>query len=152
MKILVLSDSHGHEMQLINIIRKYSDADAIIFLGDGEFDFEKAIKTCGVGEEKIICQVSGNRDSSGRKPKVIIREFGAMNFFMTHGDEQNIKYGLWRLIDEAKQQKCSVVLFGHTHIKSFREIDGIILINPGSVMDGKYCVIEVEGSSVSVVE
>ena len=144
MKLLVLSDSHGRTETLVNIIQKHPDADAIIFLGDGERDFEKAVQDCNIGEEKIVCQVRGNCDCADRHPEIIVRDFDGTEFLMTHGHEQNVKLAVWGLVDEAKKRKCTVALYGHTHYESFLVKEGITLINPGSAREGKYCVIEVD--------
>ena len=56
MKLLVLSDSHGYDEQLVAMILGHPDADAVIFLGDGERDFDTALLACSTGREKIICQ------------------------------------------------------------------------------------------------
>ena len=48
MKLLVLSDSHGHDESLTDIILSHPDAGAIIFLGDGEWDLDNARRrSCG---------------------------------------------------------------------------------------------------------
>ena len=152
MKLLVLSDSHGHDEKLIDMILSHPDADAVIFLGDGGWDFENAVNTCGISNNKVICQVRGNCDRASREPDKIIREFGGARFLITHGHEQDAKYGIWGLVDEAKKQKCTAALYGHTHYKSFQVKDGIVLINPGSARDGKYCVVEVDDGKVSVLD
>ena len=150
MKLLVMSDSHGHDENLTDIIMGHPDADALIFLGDGEWDFENAVNVCGIGNSRIICQVRGNCDRASREPDRLIREFGGVRFLITHGHEQNVKYGLWNLVYEAGKQNCSVALYGHTHYRSFQEKDGIMLINPGSAGEGKYCVVEIRDGNVSV--
>ena len=54
MKLLVLSDSHGHDESLTDIILSHPDAGAIIFLGDGEWDLDNALLACGIREEERI--------------------------------------------------------------------------------------------------
>ena len=152
MKLLVLSDSHGHDENLTDMILSHPDVDAVIFLGDGEWDFENAVNVCGIADRKVICQVRGNCDRASREPDKIVREFGGVRFLITHGHEQNVKYGLWGLIDEARKRSCTAALYGHTHYRSFQEKDGIKLINPGSARDGKYCVVEVNGGKVNVLD
>lgn len=152
MKLLVMSDSHGHDEILADIIMEHPDADAVIFLGDGEWDFGNAINACGIRDEKTICQVRGNCDRGSREPETIVREFAGVRFFMTHGHEQNVKLSFWGLADAAKEKKCTVALYGHTHYKSVDVKEGITLINPGSAREGRYCVIEVKNGEVSVLE
>jgi len=151
MKLLVLSDSHGHVEKLKEIILKHKEADAVIFLGDGAWDFENAVNTCGIGVDKIICQVKGNCDRASSKPDKLVTEFENVRFLITHGHDQNVKYGIWGLVEEAKKQKCTVALYGHTHYKSYMVKEGITLINPGSVGDEKYCVVEVADGNVKAL-
>lgn len=150
MKLLILSDSHGHDEKLADMISEHSDADGVIFLGDGERDFEIAVQASGIAEDKIICQVCGNCDLASREPAVLVREFGGLRFLITHGHEQNVKIGLWGLIEDARKQNCSAVLYGHTHIPSARNKEGITLINPGSAANGSCCVIEVNDGNLKV--
>lgn len=152
MKLLVLSDSHGHDEILTNMILEHPEADALVFLGDGEWDFENALKVCSVGAEKTVCQVKGNCDFSSREPGKIIREFDGVRFFITHGHGQNVKMGLWGLVDEAKKNHCRVALFGHTHRRHVSEKEGILLINPGSAADNSFCLVEIKDGKVSVPE
>ncbi|MBQ9030913.1 MAG: YfcE family phosphodiesterase [Parasporobacterium sp.] len=152
MKLLVLSDSHGHDEQLVSIIWEHPEADALIFLGDGERDFDTALFACRIGNDKIVCQVRGNCDLASREPDKIVRTFGGVSFLITHGHEQNAKLGVWGLIEEAKKQHCNAVLYGHTHRQSFLEREGITLINPGSAREGRYLIVEVSDGKVSVPE
>ena len=41
MKIIVVSDTHGNEKKLENIILKHQDADLFLHLGDGAEEFFK---------------------------------------------------------------------------------------------------------------
>ena len=147
-----MSDSHGHDEKLANIITEHLDADAVIFLGDGEWDFENAVNACGIRAEKDICQVKGNCDRGSMEPDTIVREFAGTRFFIAHGHEQNVKLSFWGLVDAAKARKCTVALYGHTHFKSVDKKEGITMINPGSAREGSYCVIEVKEGNVTVLE
>ncbi|MBQ6368680.1 MAG: YfcE family phosphodiesterase [Parasporobacterium sp.] len=149
MKLLVLSDSHGHDENLTDIILSHPDAGAVIFLGDGEWDLDNALLACGIREEeRIVCRVRGNCDRASLEPETIVREFGGVRFLITHGHEQNVKYGLWGLVDEAKKRNCKAALFGHTHRKTFLIREGVTLINPGSAAGGSYCLLEAENGIV----
>ena len=71
---------------------------------------------------------------------------------MTHGHQQNAKLSFWGLVDAAKAQRCTVVLYGHTHYKSVDVKEGITMINPGSAREGQYCIVEVKAEKVRVLE
>ena len=48
------------------------------------------------------------------------------------------------IIDEAKKKGADIVLFGHTHLQYTDYIDGLYVMNPGSVgMFGQYGVIDI---------
>ena len=155
MKLLIMSDSHGHDEKLADCILEHKDADAIIFLGDGAWDFENALHACEIDDSgdscAIVCRVKGNCDRVSREPELLVRRFGEIRFLITHGHEQNAKYGHWGLIEEAKKNDCTAVLYGHTHRKTFVEKDGITLINPGSAANGDYCLLEVTGTKITVL-
>ena len=40
MKLLVFSDSHGMPLYMRETLEKHRDVDAVIFLGDGQNDFQ----------------------------------------------------------------------------------------------------------------
>ena len=40
MKLLVFSDSHGMPLYMRETLEKHRDVDAVIFLGDGQNDFD----------------------------------------------------------------------------------------------------------------
>lgn len=156
MKLLVLSDSHGYESKMADIIMQHMDVNAIVFLGDGERDFENALAECNIypfGDNTSISvsQVRGNCDRCSTEPVTIARKFGGVCFLITHGFDQNVKLGYWGLVDEAKHKMCTAALFGHTHRKHFSEKDGVTLINPGSAANGSYALLEVENGQIRQV-
>ncbi len=151
MKLLILSDSHGYRKTLYNIIRDHPDADAIIFLGDGELDFKDAVIGCHLIPDKMILQVRGNCDRTSHEPETIIREFDGVRFLITHGHALNVKCGLQWIAAEARKLGCKVALFGHTHRKHYEERDGVILINPGSAGQGSYCYLKIENGELEIL-
>ena len=60
---------------------------------------------------------------------------------MTHGHLYNVIFGMDRLYYLAKENNCNLVLYGHTHIQKMEEHDGIIFLNPGSVLDNNYAIV-----------
>ena len=147
-KLLVLSDSHGRTGKLKNIIMDNSEADAIIFLGDGEDDFDDATMACGMSkyatvQRAVILQVRGNCDRMSMEQVTILHEFAGIKFYITHGFEQGVKYGLEEITTNAYYSECKVALFGHTHRQHLSENDGITLFNPGAVANGEYGLINI---------
>ncbi|MCF0228944.1 MAG: YfcE family phosphodiesterase [Parasporobacterium sp.] len=147
-KILVLSDSHGRKSILSDIIAEHADVNEIVFLGDGERDFEAALAECNIAPygnntSVNVTQVKGNCDLFSREAVTLVREFGGVRFLITHGYDQHVKRGLDELAAHAGAMNCRVALYGHTHIKKRTEKGGVVMINPGSAADGNYCVVEV---------
>ena len=151
-KILVFSDSHGAERPMIDAITKHSDADVIAFLGDGESDFEEALSECGISpfgpRKKEIWQVRGNCDWRSMEAATILPVIGDLRFYVTHGHTQYVKTGYSTIAVEARKKNCAAALFGHTHEAYLGEIEGVILMNPGSVHSGHYGLITVENGKL----
>ena len=139
MKLLILSDSHGRSGKVKKIIAENGDADGVIYLGDGEKDLEGKLP-----ETLPVYQVRGNCDRESKAAVTLVEEIGGVRFYITHGYEQGVKYGLDRLAYAAEEQNCKVALFGHTHGAHYSESAGVELFNPGSAANGSYGVITIE--------
>ena len=133
-------------------VRRHAGADALVFLGDGERDFEETLAECGIApfgpQERAVYQVCGNCDRFSSQPLRITASFEGVNFLIAHGHEQNVKFGYARLAMEAKSRGCAAALFGHTHLQCLEEKEGIVLLNPGSIRSGKYAVVTVEDGKI----
>lgn len=118
-KVLVVSDNHGDDYVLEKILNDNYDCDYYLHLGDSQMPPEAL--------EPFI-SVKGNNDYGYDYPKERIINIGGINFYLFHGsyDDRVIVY---RAIDN----NCKYVLCGHTHIFGDYEIDGIRILNPGSV-------------------
>lgn len=146
MKILVFSDSHGSEQYMTDAISENDDADALVFLGDGERDFEAVLAACGIAPygpktSVKVWQVCGNCDRFSSEPVTVTADFDGVKTLITHGHDQNVKFGYSRLFLEAQKKECLAAFFGHTHLQRAEEKDGILLLNPGSIRSGKYAVV-----------
>lgn len=152
MKILVFSDSHRAWSDLSDIIKVNKDSDVIIFLGDGEDDFEKALRNNGIFPHgnilKDVYVVNGNCDLFSDSASTVTAEIGGVRFLITHGYMQKVKMGLERLAAEAYTKKCQVALFGHTHERKLTNINGVTLFNPGALRNGSYGVIKTDNSEM----
>lgn len=149
MKILVMSDSHGRIGRLKDIISDNKDARSIIFLGDGEREFDLAATEMNLREHAQVVQVCGNCDRMSQEEVTVVREIEGVKFYITHGYEQNVKYGLEKLYYAACEAGCKVALFGHTHRQHLSEEDDIAFFNPGSVENGEYGIIKIEGKEIA---
>ncbi len=146
MKILILSDSHNDIRSLEKAIGAENDADIIFHAGD----YAKDIRFSDT-RGKTVYVVKGNCDgiiSSDSDEEMISLE--GIRFFLTHGHKYGVKNGLNAIISAAKLKNADVIIFGHTHMPLCINLEGIILINPGSASAVKserqsYAVIITDG-------
>lgn len=129
MKILVVADTHKNFEALDLCVKKNQDADIIIHLGDGEHEFADIRK---MYPEKGMIYVAGNCDF-GNHEQVHIAKVGGYKIFCCHGHTLNVHDGLEALVSAAKQNKCNIALYGHTHLYRTELIDGVYVMNPGSL-------------------
>ena len=81
MLIAVISDSHGNKDSINKIKKKISNADVLLFLGDGENDLAE-ITNDFTGE---VFAVRGNCDITGKYPEEQILEIQGKKIFICHG-------------------------------------------------------------------
>lgn len=149
MKIAVVSDTHGAIGKLESLKAVFDGCDYLFFLGDGETD----IKRVGGMFTTQIVAVAGNNDFRGFYEKEVTEEVDGVRLLLTHGHAYGVRNGIDRLVERARQTGCSVALFGHTHKAMTEEVDGITLMNPGSLGypdDGRpsYGIIEIDKNRV----
>lgn len=146
MKIMVASDIHGsaYYCQKMTEAYKNSGAQKLLLLGDilyhgprndlpKEYAPKKVIEMLNNISDEILC-VRGNCDSEVDQMVLkfnIMAEYaiiydGERMIFATHGHKFN-KDNLPSL------KKGDILLHGHTHIPENESIDGITVMNPGSV-------------------
>lgn len=130
MQLVVFSDSHGNFNALYQLVGKYPGADRFIFLGDGIVEFRFVVAT--YPEHKFLA-VRGNCDFDSNYEAEDILQVGERLCFFTHGHTYDVKSNLNKLVGRAGVLGASVVLFGHTHTSLIQNVDGILLLNPGSV-------------------
>ena len=142
--------------------REGKRSDAVLFSGDGLADFLNYITISQYEKELMECMppvaalVMGNCDSKKYVLNLDAGKTGAdfgfkknpeqyLEFFefifleachkkilLTHGHEFYVDFELNTLLNFARQQDCSLAVFGHTHVPLIKEANGIFLINPGS--------------------
>ena len=128
-KIIIVSDSHGNRRALDELDTLFNESDLIIHLGDTSSDG-------GYIRDKYpdkTVVINGNCDifSVGEKEKVLSVE--GVNIFACHGHMYSVKSTLSRLAKKAKELDCAIALYGHTHDAKETEIDGVTLLNPGTL-------------------
>lgn len=150
MRIVVISDSHGHGSVVDKIIRRESKAEVVIFLGDVTGDIEDFAYEY---TDKKFYIVSGNCDMFSSYPYTSVANLGDVNVFITHGHTLGVKHGLGGLISAARQSECQIALYGHTHVSNIKYEDGLYIVNPGSCARSRdsgnsYAVIDIRENGI----
>ena len=131
MRALVFSDSHGNINNMISVIElNRGHAEYIFHLGDIERDIDD-IRSCYPSFK--VEGVCGNNDWRPQGVSELILTIGKHRVMMTHGHLYGVKHGLSRLLEKAKNEGVDVLLYGHTHIPFCHEVEGILVMNPGSI-------------------
>lgn len=132
MNILVVSDTHGSLQKAVEMYDRLGqgiDIDLIIHCGDFKNDAVQMGKLCN----KAVVAVSGNSDGNSSGELELV-ETPAGTILVTHGHAEGVgrdTYG--DLLSLAKKYDAKCVCFGHTHMPVYEEVDGVILLNPGSI-------------------
>jgi hypothetical protein len=131
--ILILSDTHGDVAALAAVFQwaKKRDITTLAFLGDGAEDLPLAAGRTDFWPPWKI--VRGNGDHDHRLPIADTLEVGGKRFFLCHGHHHGVQEGLDSLISTAKASQAQGALFGHTHRPYYEEIEGLLVLNPGSL-------------------
>ena len=130
MKMLIISDIHGNLEMLYRVAKQHSDADGVIFLGDGFSEIERFAQEYPHWSLHTVC---GNCDYPEQFPTERVLTLGEHKIFFTHGHSYGVKAGTKGLIRRAKEEGASVVLFGHTHSPLHMKEEGVVLFNPGTL-------------------
>ena len=129
MKVLIISDTHGRDGNLLSILEEYRRYDFMVHLGDiGKLE-DYIEEVTG-----LACfAVRGNNDWGSLLPHESVIMLGKHRTFITHGHQ----YGVYRSTDELRRHAealgCDIVLYGHTHVPLIEERGGVTIVNPGSM-------------------
>lgn len=145
MRLLVLSDSHGRKNLLLEAVELHPEADAVIFLGDGERDIEFLKE---LHPEIKLYAVCGNCDFNSSLPLFLIEKFGGKIVYATHGHYESVKYSLAVLKQKVYNCSASIALYGHTHVHDTTYEDEVWYVNPGSVSTGKYAMVDITDKGI----
>ena len=131
MKILILSDSHGHHELVRAAIGREAPIDLLIHAGDVEGDLERIL---GPAREYGIRAVAGNMDWSDSLESELCFPLGDHhNVYLTHGHRLGVHGSRKKLREKAQKCGADIAIFGHIHMPVYEEEDGITVINPGSI-------------------
>lgn len=146
MKFIIASDIHGSAFwcgKLMDVLQQ-ENPDKLILLGDvlyhgprndlpREYAPKRVIPMLERWAQKIIC-VRGNCEAEVDQmvlPFPCMSDYsmlldGGVTFYLTHGH-------LWNPEKLPALEPGTVFLYGHTHVKLDKEVNGIRCLNPGSV-------------------
>ena len=150
--LIVISDTHG-SIKAVNSLRTLiAENNYVVHLGDGAADMREIR---GEYPEKVY-QCAGNCDFTSVIPTEGELEVEGVKILYCHGHQYGVKSNLYALALEAKRRGCSVALYGHTHFAHIIEIDGVTLINPGSLKravgeGGSYCYLVINKEKITPV-
>lgn len=150
MRILVLSDSHGMPSRILDAVEAHPEAEALIFLGDGERDLD-TVESYYHSLPNVI-KVAGNCDFSSSLPLLRVVTLGGKKIYCTHGHAEHVKYGTDELLLRARQEGADIVLYDHTHTGVTCYDDGLYIMNPGSIRDGHYGMIDIVPGGIMLNE
>lgn len=155
MKILIVSDTHGHDEELEEAVLKEAPFARLIHCGDveGREFFIEALAECP------CCMVSGNNDFFSDLPREEMLEIQGHRILVTHGHYYGVSRDGSGVAEEARARGCDIVCFGHTHMPVIASEDGVMTINPGSLAYPRqrgrkpsYAVLEISVSGELNVE
>lgn len=139
MKLLIISDTHGNNINVIKVIKTIgSKINSIIHLGD--YDEDIKIISNEVPNIPIHC-VAGNCDFNSLTPKEQILTFNGTKILISHGHKYNVKWGYDKIFYTAQEREVQAILFGHTHIATIEYRKSILLMNPGSISEPRNTAI-----------
>ena len=147
MKILIVSNTHGRHSAFDKALKEAGKIDALVHLGDTEGGEDYIEAVCGCPAYVL----AGNNDFFSDNLREMEVVFGTKKAFMTHGHYYYVSLGPERIIEEGKMRNADIVMFGHTHKPFLEMIDGMIVLNPGSLSyprqegrKGSYIMMEIE--------
>lgn len=180
MKWLIASDIHGSAFYCKKLVKAFEDekADRMLLLGDilyhgprndlpRDYDPKSVIAMLNEIADRIVC-VRGNCDGEVDDMVLnfpVLAEYAIISdssldkniIFATHGHHFNAQ-------NLPKLNKNDILLHGHTHVPCFMSVDGLWVINPGSVSipkngsdnsymifeNGKFTLKNLDGNIISV--
>ncbi len=121
MRLGVISDTHGELPE--GVLEQFAGTDAILHAGDiGPIDIVHQLEAVAP-----VRAVQGNMDYgqvADIYPRTDMFELGGAFFYLMHEPY---------LLDlDPSAAGISCVVFGHTHIPTVEERDGVLFLNPGS--------------------
>jgi len=147
MQIVIVSDTHGRNEVFQELRYRHPQASAFLHCGDSETD-----------ETNLdgFVSVQGNNDYYASYPSELVLNLGEVKIYMTHGQYLRHHNRVEVLVQRAKEHDCTVVLTGHTHVYKVEKVEGVLMINPGSLYHNRdmtlpsYAVMTIDKGKIKV--
>ncbi len=143
MKALVISDSHGQHANVARLMDEVVPKEkpqVLVHCGDGVRDvssywhlFERVLLARG------NCDLASPGEAQSRAAALL----QGIEVMAVHGHQHHVKRQLDTLLYAAMEAGAQVVCFGHTHTPMAQWHQGILLLNPGALQDGRYALLEI---------
>ena len=149
-RIAVFADTHNMFSRLPLALERLGKVDMLFHLGDFAIDAEHVAAALG---DVPYFAVKGNNDSGSVYPRLRIERVEDVWIMLVHGDGYHT---LYQMIDKARENHCSAVLFGHTHVPLLQADGEILIVNPGSISLPRQgskpscALLEVDGKDINV--
>lgn len=128
-RYLIVSDTHGNDMDIGIVLHREPPFDVLIHLGDVE-GCENIIES--LARCKCIF-IRGNNDFFVPNPREMEIEIGNHRALLTHGHYYGVSLGYERLAEEAASRGCDLAICGHTHKPTDFFLGTTRILNPGSI-------------------
>lgn len=139
MRLVVVSDSHRNDEILKTIYEAEKNIPAMFIHCGDSCSFPSDIEP--------FVSVRGNCDFMYPYPEELIFPTPLGTIYVFHG-----MGGLHQIKRKIQELNPSIVLFGHTHCKTYYELNGVHVFNPGSCSlprDGQASYLVIEGTNKS---
>lgn len=150
MKALIMSDTHGWEKEVEDVLSRHrGEVDAVFHCGDSELSPDNRVL-------ENVYTVKGNCDFGPGFPEEIVETVKNTTFFIGHGHLLNVKMTEMNLIYKGEESRADVICYGHTHTVAAVQKNGMVILNPGSLRlprqydKGTYVILETDDRSVNV--
>ena len=145
-RIGVVSDSHGGRFHLERFVEicRAEGLDQVFHLGDVLEDARWLEKN----REIPVASVAGNCDFYAHHPREARVTVEGKRLLLLHGDRYRVKLGYDMLSYYAEENAVDAALFGHTHQPFAGYVGRALLINPGALKNGHYCILEVSAGDI----
>lgn len=126
MLVIIASDSHGKSEKLLNLEKKYPEAEAFLFAGDLLDDPKKI-------QNWIVVRGNNDKEYLDLLPEIAEVDLKGHKTLILHSDSYPAKTRKKLLVDLAEKSNAQIVVYGHSHKADIEKIQNVWLLNPGSL-------------------